>query len=547
MDPEAEPVRTADRIGDRGDIGSPGRCGGAGRVDLAARASAVRERAAALAGPLASRARASTSLACERAALRLVGVGGLAPNGRPLAMDVAERFLGAGRRAFALGIGLPFALAAVEYDLEPQALALDVSLGHIDLAAEAQLLADPVRRDEATATLERWRSAVFQRFDANRTARRELVDVLGEAREPWLGTELRSYDAGEAASQAARLVADGGDLFLVRVPLDAEWRSGRREATDEPDWPSGPAAPPPAGSQRGLALIRARLDESAMRHGRYPRLATRWIGLATPEQAVVAGFERVDVVFSDPLEAIFGLGVDPDRAFVDHSLAQRLLVRVGARLVLGPGPLVTPPGERWEDVDHPARAGRALALQALGRSFAVANGIDPQRIDLGAVPASTYVGSDWPVRAQVDVALRGGMYPEHRLVVDEPPPDMGDEVLAYALFAWAAGGARFRACMSPASPSQFADAGRATRGALAAAGWLVEARTIGDLRGAARDHAEASLDAAEGLLGRLEREGFNVLVGEDPAAHVGADGRVERPDDASRFAAGSPDHLLSSG
>jgi hypothetical protein len=511
--------------------------------DVAERCAEVRERAAVLAGGVATRARASTSLACERAVLRLVGVSGLAPNGRPLAMETVERLADADRRMLARGIGLPFALSAVEYDLEPQALAIEVAHGHVGLDVEGRLLADPAARAEATATLERWMAAACQRFAANRTARGELVDVLGEAPVPWLGSELRAFDAREAALQADALVAAGADLLLARVPRDAEWRRGRRESFDEPDWPVGPTAPPPTGSQRGLALVRAALDESATRHGRYVRLATRWAGLAAPEQAVVAGFERVDVMFLDPLEAIFELGVDPDRAFTDHGFAQRLLVRAGSRLVLGPGPLVTPSGERWEDSDAATRAGRALAVQALGCAFALANGVPPDRISLGAVPRSTFVGTGWSARAMVDVALRSLMYPEHRLVVDESAFEIGDEALAPAILTWAVGGSRFQSVMSPASPSQFDATGRAIRGALAAAGWLSEARAIGDLRGAALDQAAATVEAAHATLASIERDGFRALVGDEEAGHLGATGRFDRPTepDAAVSATGSGD------
>ncbi len=511
---------------------SNGTAGSVPAGSLAGKASEVRDRALVLGRALAVRARGQTSLACERAVLRLCGVGGLAASGRPLALEVVDRLGGAGSGALGGGVGLPFAVASIEYGLDPQQLALDVAAGHIDLATEGELLGDDAIRREAQRMLGGWMAGALERFDANRTARRELVGMLGEPSEPWIGSDVGAFDAREAASEAAALVASGADLLRVRVPRDAELRRGPREGSGDNDWPVGPAAPPPAGSQRGLSLLRAALDEAATRSGRYPRLATSWLGLAAPEQAVVAGFERVDVVCSDPLEAVFGLGVDPDRAFADHAFAQALLARAGCHLFLGPGPLVAPEGGLGADLHPATRAGRALAVQAVGLGFALGNGVPADRISLGAVPPAAFVGSGSGAHALAEVALRGLVFPGHTLVFDEHPSETADEGLAPALLAWAAGGARFRAVISPAARSHVAAATGAIRGAMAAARFLADGREIGDLRGPALEHAGATLDAAATTLAALERRGFDAFVGAGDANHVGAAGRAERQPDA---------------
>ena len=103
-------------------------------------------RAEALAGAWGARARASTTIGQERAILRLFGVSGLDRAGRPLAGATSIAGWPATRTASAAGIALPFAMALLEYDLEPQQLALDVASGAIDLALEAELLREPDRR-----------------------------------------------------------------------------------------------------------------------------------------------------------------------------------------------------------------------------------------------------------------------------------------------------------------------------------------------------------------------------------------------------------------
>ena len=70
-------------------------------------------------------------------------------------------------------------MALLEYDLEPQQLALDVASGAIDLALEAELLLEHDRRAVAEAEANRLAAAAIERIDAQRTVRRETIDMLG--------------------------------------------------------------------------------------------------------------------------------------------------------------------------------------------------------------------------------------------------------------------------------------------------------------------------------------------------------------------------------
>src|SRR5689334_2889606 len=83
-------------------------------------------RAEALAGAWGARARGSTTIGQERAILRLFGVSGLDGAGRPLAGATVDRWLASDPRGLSSGVALPFAMALLEYDQEPQQLALDV-------------------------------------------------------------------------------------------------------------------------------------------------------------------------------------------------------------------------------------------------------------------------------------------------------------------------------------------------------------------------------------------------------------------------------------
>ena len=96
------------------------------------------------------------------------------------------------------GIVLPFAIALAEYDVDPQRLALDVASGAVDLGIEAALLGEPDRRAIAEEEARRLVAAAIERIDANRTARTELIAVLGEPPRPWIGAAIAEPDLAGA-------------------------------------------------------------------------------------------------------------------------------------------------------------------------------------------------------------------------------------------------------------------------------------------------------------------------------------------------------------
>lgn len=362
-------------------------------------------------------ARATTSPAIERATLRLLGVHGLDANGSPLAAAVVERFSQAGPDRFGGEVALLLAVAARGHDVGAQEAALEVAAGRVDLAAEAQLLQDSERRAAAEQQLARWTAAAYQRIDANRTARHELSDALGVGDAPWLGARLGSFGLADAARECREFVAAGVDVLIVRVPRGRESVMTTAEPGDE-RFPVE-MEPPPAGSQRGLAGLRAVLDESAAERGAYVFLATMSDGLAAAEQAVVAGFERADFLFLDPFDDI-ALGVAPEQALANHAAAHRLIARGGAILVLGPGPLLA--GRelaRGETLSARTRIGRSIAAQAVSIAWARASGVAADQVMI-QVPFEL---PTWPGEAPLllaELTVRRMLHPDQGLVVGEP-------------------------------------------------------------------------------------------------------------------------------
>lgn len=392
---------------------------------LDAEVDAVRARAAEVAARLARSARTLRTLGRERAVLRLLGVGGIDREGRPLAAEVVDRYVAGHPDRLATGVALPFAMALVEYDVSPQQLALDVAGGTIDLGMEAELLANAERRAQASSHVDRLMRAAVDRIDANRVARRELLAVLAEPARPWLGATLVSSDAYDAREEASELVRSGVDVVRVEVPAGRElaanltglgvdvapWRAG---AHRDPD-------PAPTGSQRGLARLRDALDQAAAGRGSYARLSIVPAALAGPEGAVVAAFERADILELDATVEIIDAGVEPKRALADFALAAALARRAGTDLLLGAGPLVVGPDlDAGLNSDAATRGGRALGVQAVSAAIATSLGLDPAKVIVGALPAWVSGESDAPVRAAAEAAVRRAVLGDHPLAFVEP-------------------------------------------------------------------------------------------------------------------------------
>jgi hypothetical protein len=509
------------------------------------------ERAMTLAGAWEARARIATTLGQERALLRLFGVSGLDRAGRPLAGEVVDRYLAGGPRRLAGGIALPFAAALLEYEMAAQPLALEIAAGTIDLGLEAEVLRDAGRRTAAEAEVVRLTGAALDRISANRIARRELLDVLGDAPRPWIGVPLDEADAMGARSVVGGLVRDGADLIVVAVPVGRELADrlhdagvdvpGRRpfDRADGSDL-GGPddTEEPPSGSQRGLAILRQAADEAAAERRRYVRLASTAPGLAAPEQAVVAAFERIDLVVADPVAEIVDGRIDPDRALADHSFAHRLHRRAGAHVLVGPGPLVVAPDlARGQPSDPLTRAGRALALQALGVALARHGGLTPDQVLIGAFPPWLLEEREPTSLAIAQVAVRRAVFEGHPAAFSEPPPvaaghgsiDARWPFVLAATLPYAGGTALIlRDAIGARVPG-------ATAGARAAATVAAEVATSSGsptLAGSALEYAQATVTAALRTLERLSDLGWRDVLGEAMGGRrrerLGADAVVER-------------------
>jgi hypothetical protein len=503
----------------------------------------IAERAETLAGAWAARARASTTVGRERALLRMFGVSGLDAAGRPLAWAVVDRYLGGGPDRLGGGIVLPFAMALAEYDVDPQQLALDVASGAVDLGLEAALLSEPDRRAIAEEEARRLIAAAIERLDANRTARTELIAVLGEPHRPWIGAAIAESDLAGALAEGRVAVDAGADFLQIAVPIGRELSDRLRVAGREaPIWrPRAGGEHPdvellemaPVGSQRALSSLRRDLDEAAAQRRGYVRLGIVPSPLGMPESAVVAGFERIDVAVSDPLAEIADGDVAPDRALADHAFGQAILARAGVTVAIGAGPLVVGPDLARGMPSSPAsRAGRALALQMLAVAVARGNGLADDQIVVGGLTSWLVGETDPVVCAAGEIGLRRALLPEIGLIFEEPITDsraMAELWPAIVAMLQPSGSTTALIRRGPSAETL-----RSTRVAAAVAAQLGGTAESNALAGAALEHARETAAAALRTLDRLADDGWRSIIGDGPNdaadSRLGADAVAERSD-----------------
>jgi hypothetical protein len=505
---------------------------------LSAQAEGVRRLASELAGPLARIARRSASLAGERALLRLLGIDGLDRDERPLAASVASRYCSGGRDRLAGGLLLPLAAALGDGDTTPRDLAIEVAAGTIELATEAELRASPEKLAAARRRAVELVGAAISRVDANRTAVREMRMVLARPAEPMLGIVLEAAEVIAAATEARQAVAGGAGLVEVAVPAGWELAQARHQAglaaldpfaarprgRGRRAWESGRKVPPgrdpvPAGSQRGLAQLRQVVDDAAAARGLYVALMTVTAALAAPEQAVVAAFERIDVVEADPVREIVEENVDPGRALADHAFAHRLHARAGSAVLIGPGPLVLGADlARGIPSDGDTRAGRALALQALGLELALADGLPASALMLGAVP-EWIAAETVPEAILVGAWLRRALFDGHRLVV--AAPTSGSGISTAATIAAALAGSPAALVLERTEAAGVATSAAELKAMAAASATIRAGLGNGSLWGSAAARAERVLAAASITLERLGGDGWASVLGPDANGEYG--------------------------
>ncbi|MGH3860479.1 lysine 5,6-aminomutase subunit alpha TIM-barrel domain-containing protein, partial [Actinokineospora sp.] len=325
--------------------------------------------AAKAAAPVIDLARAHTTVAVERATLRLAGITGADTTHRAGDVPWVNRVVDTVREHCGLehGVTLPVFHALREHDLGSL-----TELAEATAAGQIQFTIPTGRA--ATSAAKAARVAVakgLRTVDRNRGRRDKLVTKLGEPpRRPWIYLIVATGDIDEDVVQAANAARAGADIIAVI-------RSTGQSLLDYV--PEGATHHGFAGTyatQENFRIMRAALDEVSKEVGRYVRLTNYASGLCMPEIAVLAGLERLDMMLNDSMYGILFRDINPIRTFVDQRFSRQVHARAGIIINTGEDNYLT-------TADAVDAAHTVTVSQLLNERFAHEAGLPDELLGLG--------------------------------------------------------------------------------------------------------------------------------------------------------------------
>jgi len=316
--------------------------------------------AAAIVEPVEAFIAAHSTVAVERAVLRLLGLNGAAEDGVPHVNCFVESLPAA---TLSCGAAATLGALVAESGESPQRLA-ERGL------APPQTPAGEIPREAARAALRPYVEEGLRQIDARRAEREELLTRLPQAPPPRLYVIVASgniYEdrtaavaAAEAGAQIIAVIRSTGQSLLDFVPEGATTEGfGGTYAT-----------------QANFAIMRAALDAVSERLGRYVMLTNYASGLCMPEIAALAALERLDMLLNDSMYGILFRDINMQRTFVDQHFSRMLNARAGIVINTGEDNYLT-------TADAVEQAPAVLASQLINEEFAHRAGLPDAQIGLG--------------------------------------------------------------------------------------------------------------------------------------------------------------------
>ena len=304
-----------------------------------------------------------TTVAVERAILRLLGVDGVDHDGVPL----PNLFVEAVVRVGGLSRGAAYFLgnAILETGLSAQQVAEQVAAERLHLEQIPAHTPTAVR-----AELDRLAAAALQRIDARRQQRDEFIAQLGQGQQPWLYVIVATGNIYEDVAQAKAAARAGADIIAVirttgqslldYVPYGATTEGfGGTYAT-----------------QANFRIMRAALDEVSREVGRYIRLVNYCSGLCMPEIAAMGAVERLDMMLNDALYGILFRDINMQRTLVDQFFSRLINAYAGIIINTGEDNYLT-------TADAIEAAHTVLASQFINEQLGLLSGLKPEQLGLG--------------------------------------------------------------------------------------------------------------------------------------------------------------------
>ncbi|MBN1489489.1 MAG: lysine 5,6-aminomutase subunit alpha, partial [Phycisphaerae bacterium] len=321
----------------------------------------ARELAARIAEPMQRYIRRHTTVAVERATLRLMGADGANAIGTPvpnLIVDALPDRLSGGVTRYYVN-----ALLRKHWTPEQlnQAVIDGFDLGGLELTDAAAIEA------KAAGLVEQFERHV-RGVVADRNAR--LDACRDNARSPLLYVIVATGNIHEDVKQAQAAGEQGADVIAVI----------RTTAQSLLDYvPFGATTEGFGGTyatQENFRIMRAALDETSNKVQRYIRLVNYASGLCMPEIAAMGAMERLDMMLNDSMYGILFRDINVYRTFVDQHFSR--MIHAFAEIVINTGE-----DNYLTTSDAVEKAYTVLASQFLNERFAWNAGMPNRLIGLG--------------------------------------------------------------------------------------------------------------------------------------------------------------------
>jgi len=304
-----------------------------------------------------------TTVAVERAIVRLLGVDGIDEMERPLPNIIVDNIKEGG----GLGEGIAYWLgnAMIHTGDIPQAIAEKVSRGELNLTTLPL-----ASEDEIKEKINEIARSTVNKIRENRRKREEYIERLGEGRQPYIYVIVATGNIYEDVIQAQAAARQGADIIAVI----------RTTAQSLLDYvPYGATTEGFGGTyatQENFKIMRKALDEVGEEVGRYIRLCNYCSGLCMPEIAAMGALERLDVMLNDALYGILFRDINMQRTLIDQYFSRVINGFAGVIINTGEDNYLT-------TADAVEEAHTVLASQFMNEQFALKAGIPEEQMGLG--------------------------------------------------------------------------------------------------------------------------------------------------------------------
>jgi beta-lysine 5,6-aminomutase alpha subunit len=307
--------------------------------------------------------RCHTTVAIERTVLRLLGMHDVGPRGVPLvnlAVDALHERKLLGRGA-AYWMGWALRHGATD------------PAGVVERLEALPSAPAPLRGDEERATLEELRSDARAAVDElrRRVATRDgLRAELGAGPKPLKYVIVATGNIHDDVEQARAAAQAGADVIAVI-------RSTAQSLLDFV--PHGATTEGYGGTwatEENFRIMRAALDDESRRLGRYIHLTNYSSGLCMPEIALMAAWQRLDMLLNDAMYGILFRDINMRRTLCDQHFSRQICALAGIVIHTGEDNYITA-----ADADEAAHT--VIASQFVNLSFAHRAGLPDRLVGLG--------------------------------------------------------------------------------------------------------------------------------------------------------------------